>query len=139
MSRRLSEVMTTNPVALPADTPVREAAQRMREREIGNVLVLDDDRVAGIVTDRDIVTRAVADRDDLSGCRLRDVCSSDLVTAAPDEDIDTAIERMREAAVRRIAVVEDGRAVGVFTLGDAALEKDSDSALGDISAATSNS
>ncbi|SFK29218.1 CBS domain-containing protein [Amycolatopsis sacchari] len=131
--------MTTNPVALPADTPVREAAQRMREREIGNVLVLDDDRVAGIVTDRDIVTRAVADRDDLSDCRLRDVCSSDLVTAAPDDDIDTAIERMREAAVRRIAVVEDGRAVGVFTLGDAALEKDSDSALGDISAATSNS
>ncbi|GAA4666894.1 CBS domain-containing protein [Amycolatopsis dongchuanensis] len=131
--------MTTNPVALPADTPVREAAQRMREREIGNVLVLDDDRVAGIVTDRDIVTRAVADRDDLSGCRLRDVRSSGLVTAAPDDDIDTAIERMREAAVRRIAVVEDGRAVGVFTLGDAALEKDSDSALGDISAATSNS
>jgi CBS domain-containing protein len=138
MVQRLEEVMTSDPVTLPADAPVREAARRMRERDIGNVLVLDGDELCGIVTDRDIVVRAVADQDDLSDCHLRDVCSPELVTAAPDEAVDTAIARMRENAVRRIAIVDNGRPVGVFSLGDAALEKDSDSALGDISAATAN-
>jgi CBS domain-containing protein len=138
MVQRLDEVMTTDPVTLPADASVREAAQKMRTRDIGNVLVLDGDELRGIVTDRDIVVRAVADRDDLSGCNLRDVCTSQLVTATPDEDVDTAIARMRDNAVRRIAIVDNGRPVGVFSLGDAALEKDSDSALGDISAATAN-
>ncbi|MFL6121176.1 CBS domain-containing protein [Actinophytocola sp.] len=140
MAQALREVMSANPVALPAETRVREAAAKMVEREIGNVLVMDDGKVTGVVTDRDIVVRAVAKRDDLTDCTLRDVCSAPLVTASPDDDIDTAVARMRENAVRRIAVVDDsGQPVGVFTLGDAALEKDSDSALGDISSATANS
>jgi CBS domain-containing protein len=140
MGQALHEVMSTNPVALPGDTPVREAARKMRERDIGNVLVVDDGAVTGIVTDRDIVVRAVAERDDIGGCSLHDVCSPQVVTASPDEDIETAVARMREHAVRRIVVVGDnGQPVGMFSLGDAALEKDSDSALGDISSATANS
>ncbi|MDU0287931.1 CBS domain-containing protein [Saccharothrix longispora] len=138
MAQYVRDLMTANPVTLAPDTPVRQAAQAMRDQGIGDVLVVDGDQVRGIVTDRDIVVRGLADREDLSGCSLADVCSDDLVTATPDEDVDTAVTRMREKAVRRIPVVEGGRAVGVFSLGDAAIEQDSLSGLADISAARSN-
>lgn len=138
MAQQVRDLMTTNPVALAPDTPVRRAAQAMRENDVGDVLVVDGDQLRGIVTDRDLVVRGLADRDDLSDCYLRDVCSDDLVTASPDEDADAAITRMRENAVRRIAVVEDGRPVGVFSIGDAAIQNDSLSALADISVARGN-
>ncbi|WP_233611928.1 CBS domain-containing protein [Amycolatopsis sp. WAC 01376] len=125
----------SQPVALPADTPVRQAAQAMRDKDIGDVLVLDGDRLAGIVTDRDIVIRAVAGQDNLADCRLRDVCSSQVVTVSPDEDADTAISRMARNAVRRIPVVDNGRPIGVLSLGDAAIEHDPNSVLSEISAA----
>jgi CBS domain-containing protein len=138
MVQLVGDVMTSDPVALSPDTPVRHAAKLMREQGIGDVLVVDGDRLKGIVTDRDIVIRAVADRDDLSTCTLRDVCSEHVITAVPDEQADAAIFRMRDNAVRRIPVVEGDRLVGVISLGDAALERDPNSALADISAAPAN-
>jgi predicted transcriptional regulator len=66
------------------------------------------------------------------------VCSDQLLTAAPDDEADAAIARMREAAVRRIPVVEGGRPVGVLSLGDAAVDRDPDSALADISSEEGN-
>jgi predicted transcriptional regulator len=130
--------MTTDPVALPADTTVRQAAQAMREQDIGDVFVVDDDHLRGIVTDLDLVVRALADRDDLSDCRLGDVCSEQLVTASLTEELDTAVSRMRKNAVCRIPVVDNGRLVGVLSLGDAAVENDPTSALAQISAAPGN-
>lgn len=138
MAQLVRELMTADPVTLPGDAGVREAAQAMRERDVGDVLVVDDGELRGIVTDRDIVVRCVAEHDDVSGTRLRNLCSGELVTAAPEEAADTAIGRMREHAVRRIPVVEDGRPVGVFSLGDAAIERDPGSALADVSAARGN-
>jgi CBS domain-containing protein len=135
MAQLVRDVMTPDPVALPADTPVRFAAQAMRDRDIGDVLVVDGDQLAGIVTDRDLVVRALAERDDLSDYDLGQVCSHHLVVAAPDEDADTAILRMRENAVRRIPVVDNGKPVGVLSLGDAAIDRDPNSALANISAA----
>lgn len=110
----------------------------MRDQDIGDVLVADGQRLCGIVTDRDLVVRGLAERDDLANCTLDDVCSKDVATATADEDADEAIQRMREKAVRRIAVVDGGRPIGVLSLGDAAIAKDRGSALGDISAAPSN-
>jgi CBS domain-containing protein len=133
MPQLVRELMTTDPVALPADTPLRRAAQAMREHDIGDVLVVDNDQLRGIVTDRDIVVRGLADWDDVSACKLGDVCSDQLLTATPDDDVDTAILRMREASVRRIPVVDNGRPVGVLSIGDAAIERDPNSALADIS------
>ncbi|SMD25236.1 CBS domain-containing protein [Lentzea albidocapillata] len=138
MVQLVRDLMTTDPVVLPPDTPVREAARAMRDRDIGDVLVVDGDRLCGIVTDRDLVVRAMADRDDLSDCRVRDVCSDHVVTADMTETLDTAIARMRENAVRRIPVVDAGRPVGVFSLGDAAVERDPNSVLGQVSAAPGN-
>lgn len=138
MAQLVRDIMSTKPTTMRGDTPVREAAQAMRDQDIGDVLIVDGSTVRGIVTDRDIVVRGLADRDDLSECRLQDVCSDSLVTARPDEDADAAITRMRENAVRRIPVVDDGKAVGVLSLGDAAIEKDERSGLADISAARGN-
>jgi CBS domain-containing protein len=138
MAQLVRDLMTADPVMLPPDTPVREAAKAMRDREIGDVLVVDGDRLCGIVTDRDLVVRALADRDDLADCCVRDVCSDQVVTADLTETVDTAIARMRENAVRRIPVVDAGRPVGVLSLGDAAVERDLDSVLGQISAAPGN-
>jgi CBS domain-containing protein len=138
MAQLVRDLMTDNPVTMPADTPVRQAAQTMREQDIGNVLVAENGKLRGIVTDRDIVVRGVADFEDLSSCSLGDVCSDQLITVTPDQDAAEAIIRMREAAVRRIPVVEGDRPVGVLSIGDAAIDRDSKSALADISVEKGN-
>jgi CBS domain-containing protein len=128
--------MTPDPVAMTADTPVRQAAQAMRDQDIGDVLVVAGDQLHGIVTDRDLVVRGLAERDDLSDCTLGEVCTREPITVTADDDADSAIARMRHNAVRRIPVLDGGRPVGVLSLGDAAIEKDPSSVLADISAAT---
>ncbi|MFC4001894.1 CBS domain-containing protein [Prauserella oleivorans] len=138
MAQLVRELMTDRPVTLSADTPVQQAATTMRDAGIGAVLVMDGDEMCGIVTDRDIVVRALADRSDLSGCTLREVCSERLVTARPDEEAGNAIARMREHAVRRIPVLDGERPIGMLSIGDAATDRDPNSALADISAARGN-
>lgn len=138
MAQLVRDIMTPDPVTFPADATVGSAAQAMRDRDIGDVLVVDGDQLRGLVTDRDIVVRGLADRDDLSDCHLSDVCSTQLVTATPDEDADTAIDRMRDNAVRRIPVLDNGRPIGVLSLGDVAIDRDTRSALAAISVAEGN-
>lgn len=111
------------------DVTVLEAADRLG----GGARTTE--KLCGIVTDRDLVVRALADRDNLSDCCVRDVCSDHVITADMTETLDTAIARMRENAVRRIPVVDGGRPVGVLSLGDAAVERGVNSVLGQISAA----
>ena len=135
MAQLVRDIMTPDPVTLPADASARQAAQAMRDQDIGDVLVLDGGELHGIVTDRDLVVRGLAERDDLSGVSLREVCTRQPISARPDDDADSAIAQMRHNAVRRIPVIDNGRPVGVLSLGDAAIEKDPDSALANISAA----
>jgi CBS domain-containing protein len=133
----IRDVMTPDPVTVPSTTPLEQAARQMRDAGIGNVIVLEGEQVAGILTDRDIVVRAVAEGRD-SRTPVGDVTSRDLTTIAPDATLEDAVELMRERSIRRLPVVEAGRAVGIVSLGDLALERDPDSALGDISAAPPN-
>lgn len=134
MPQTLKDIMTTNPVTCPTDAQIADVARLMKERDIGNVIVLEGDTVAGIVTDRDIVVRAIAEgRDGQS--TVGDITTRDIVTLSPDDDVKKAVEVMRQQAVRRLPVVEKGRAVGIVSLGDLAIERDSDSALAEISAA----
>jgi CBS domain-containing protein len=131
----VQEIMTTEPLTLTADASVVDAARVMRAEDVGDVIVVGDDgTVTGIVTDRDITVRAVADGRDPSQTPIADVCTPFPLTLAPADDVTTAVDRMRDAAVRRLPVVEDGRPVGVVALGDLAIERDPDSALADISA-----
>lgn len=128
MTRQVHEVMTREPVALPLDAPLTEAARLMRDKEIGGVLVIQDGRLCGLLTDRDIVVRAVAEGRDLTGTRLADICSAGIVTVSPDDGTDTALRLMLDSAVRRLPVVEDGRPVGIVSIGDLTSGRDESAA-----------
>lgn len=134
-------VMSPCPLALSPDATVLEAAEVMRREDIGDVLVMaDDNRVlVGILTDRDIVVRALAEGRDPAQTRIVDVCSRDVTTIGADESVGQAVRLMREKAIRRIPVTNDREVVGLLTIGDIAVERDSRTALADISAAPPNS
>ena len=102
MAQTVRDVMTEKPVALQAGTTLVEAASAMRDHDVGSVLVLQDDAVRGIVTDRDIVVRAVADGRDPGRTVLAEISSEELVSISPQEPIDRAVTLMREHAVRRL-------------------------------------
>jgi len=136
--RTVEELMTPDPISLPQNASILDAAQQMRDASIGSVVVLDGQTVCGIVTDRDIVVRGVASRRDPGSTTLADICSRELTTLSPEDRIGTAVQLMREHAVRRLPVVKQGRAVGILTLGDLAIEEDEKSALADVSAAPPN-
>ena len=139
MGQTLKEVMTHDPVALSASSPVTEAAQAMRDSDIGDVIVLDDgNQVCGIVTDRDIAVQVVADNRDASNTKLGEICSRDVATLSPDSSVGEAVKMMSDRAIRRIPVVDGGRPVGIVSLGDLAVVRDPESALADISAAPSD-
>ena len=139
MAKQVRDVMNKKPIKLDHTTPVVEAARQMRAASVGAVLVSDGGKLAGIVTDRDIAVRVVAQGRDPSTTRLADICSSGLTTLAPDDDIDRAIDVMRAKAVRRLPVVDSAnQPVGILSLGDLALERDPQSVLGRISAAPPN-
>jgi signal-transduction protein with cAMP-binding, CBS, and nucleotidyltransferase domain len=126
--------MTPDPEVVQATSPIAQAARTMRDRDIGNVLVEKDGSLCGIVTDRDIVIRAVAEG--VSFDRpVGDICSTDLAYLSPDDSVDDAVRTMTDKAVRRLPVCEGGRPVGVVSLGDLAVEREPDSALADISEA----
>ena len=135
MAQEIREVMTQDVVALPKGTSLVEASRAMRERDIGDVLVVDGDRLTGIVTDRDIVVRAIADDRSPSDTTLGELATGEVTALSPEDPIEEAIRIMREQAVRRIPVIENDRPVGIVSIGDLAVERDPDSALADISVA----
>jgi CBS domain-containing protein len=139
MANKVSDVMTRDPATCSTDDPLVDAAKAMRDGDFGAVIVTQGDAVHGILTDRDIVVRAVADGKDVTSTTVGDACTANPATLSPDDDISDAIARVREQDVRRLPVVDDdGRPVGIVSLGDLAVERDEDSALADISAASPN-
>jgi CBS domain-containing protein len=138
MGQNIRDVMTPNPTAMPAMATVSDAAKAMRDADIGAIVVLNQNQVCGIVTDRDIIVRAIAEGREPSNTSLSDICSHNLTTLSPSDTVEEAKELMGERATRRIPVVEDGRPVGIVSLGDLAVEEGGSSALEDISAAPPN-
>jgi CBS domain-containing protein len=135
IAKTVGDLMTAPPTALDVGDLVSDAARAMRDGNIGDVLVTQDGRLVGIMTDRDVVVRVLAEGRDPGKTVLGDVCSRDLATLGAGEAIETAVVRMRETAIRRLPVVEEGRPVGILALGDVAVERDPESVLGKISAA----
>ncbi len=135
----IRDVMTKNPDCFEADRPVIEAAYKMRDDNIGDVIITKGGRLFGILTDRDIVVRCIATDKDARSCTCGDVCSSkDLVTLSPDDNVEQAVRLMREHALRRLIVVENDEPVGIVSIGDLAQKRDRRSALGEISSAPPN-
>jgi len=135
----IRDIMSKNPLTLPETASLAQAARAMRDSHIGMVLVNDgDDKLAGLVTDRDIVVRSIADGQDPNNVSVSQVLSKPEHKLEPDASIDSAVRLMSDANVRRIPVMEDGRCIGIVSLGDLAVERDPDSVLGRISNAPSN-
>jgi len=138
MGQNIRDVMTGDPHTVPVDATLEDAAREMKSDDIGAVLVEEGGAVAGILTDRDIVVRAIGEGRDPSSTKVGDVASRDVKTLTPDSTVEDAIKIVREQHVRRIPVVENGRPAGIVSIGDLAVERDRDSALADISEAPSN-
>src|SRR5262245_15553812 len=118
MAQQVKDLMTERPVTLAQDASLTDAARLMRDRGIGDVIVVEGDRAAGIVTDRDIVIRGIAEGNDPNATRVDQVLSGQLTSVAPDDPVDRAIQLMRDQAIRRLPVVESGKPVGIVSLGD---------------------
>jgi len=119
----IRDVMTSNPTTVEPSTPVLEAAKVMKQQDVGPVPVTDGDRLVGVVTDRDIVLRVVADGKDPQSTTVGEIASSDLVTVDPQQNLDEALRLMAQHQVRRLPVVEeDGKLVGILAQADIALE-----------------
>jgi len=135
----IQDLMTPDLKALEATASVRAAAELMRESDIGDVVVLENNRLCGIVTDRDIVVRVLADGSDPGMVTVGEICSRELTTVPPTASVDDAVRLIRQKAIRRLPVVEDnGEVLGIISIGDIAVAKDRESALADVSAAPPN-
>ena len=127
--------MTINPRTVKVDDTVKDAAVVMRDSDIGDVIVIEDGQVTGILTDRHIVVRAVAEGRDAESTPVSDICTTGSRAIEPDASVDDALRMMREEDIRRLPVVKNGRPVGIISLGDLAVEREPESTLADISAA----
>jgi CBS domain-containing protein len=139
MASQIGDLMATDVATIDPHATLREAARLMRDKDIGDVIITDGSTPRGILTDRDIAIRAVADsRRDPVATEVGEIASTSLQTLSPSDSIDDAVALMRDAAVRRAPVLDDGAVVGVVSLGDLARERDRESALGRISTAPAN-
>ncbi len=123
--QRVRDVMTSNPRAIQPSTPIVEAARMMRSEDTGVLPILDGERLTAVLTDRDIVVRAIADGLDPQTTTAGGVASSELVTIDPEQTLDEASRLMAQHQVRRLPVVEeDGRLVGILAQADLARASD---------------
>ena len=121
MAKSIRDAMTANPRAVSSSTSVAEAAQLMKSEDVGSLPVTDGDRLVGVVTDRDIVVRVVAEGKDVQSSTVGEIASRELVTVDPQQDLDEALRLMAKHQVRRLPVVEeDGRLVGILAQADVA-------------------
>lgn len=127
---KLRDVMTPNPRTIESSATIQEAARVMRDEDTGVVPITENGRPVGLLTDRDIVVRAVADGDAPSR-PVRDLASRDLVTAEPDMSTKDAVDLMGQHQVRRLLVCEGERLVGVASIGDIAVKEGKDRRVGD--------
>jgi CBS domain-containing protein len=120
MGKKISDSMTSNPCSIDSGKPVAYAAQMMRDEDVGFAPIVEGDRLVGTVTDRDIAVKVVAEGRDPQTTSVQEIASKNLITIEPDEDLDEALQLMAEHQVRRIAVVEGGRLIGVVAQADIA-------------------
>lgn len=132
MVQRVADVMTPAPTNVDASDTIEAAARAMASEDVGALIVQSESRIVGIITDRDIVVRGLAEGRGLDAT-VGEIASDQIVTVGPGDPVATAVEVMRDAAVRRVPVMDGDTAVGIVSIGDLAVERDPSSALADIS------
>ena len=132
MGKSVKDAMTSNPCTIDADQTVAYAARMLKDENVGLAPIVEGQRLVGTLTDRDIVTRVVAENKDPQMVKVRDVASSNLITVDPQQDLDEALRLMASHQVRRLPVVEeDGKLVGVVAQKDVA-EQGDDAKTGEV-------
>jgi CBS domain-containing protein len=126
----IRDVMTHNPRTVSPQDSIQNAARIMRDEDTGVVPVVDNGKPVGVITDRDIVVRAVAEGGQLNR-PVRDIVTNELVAATPDMSVSEATELMSAHQIRRLPVVENNRLVGIVSIGDIAVKEGKDSRVGD--------
>jgi CBS domain-containing protein len=121
MAKSVRDAMTENPRSIGASASVVEAARLMREEHIGSLPITDDEKLVGMITDRDITTIVVAEAADPQKTSVGDVSSREPISVEPDKDLEEAVQLMARNQVRRLPVVESGRLVGIVAQADIAL------------------
>jgi CBS domain-containing protein len=121
MGKHISDVMTANPRGVETSTPVADAARIMKAENVGSVPIVEGNRLVGMLTDRDVAIRVVAEGKDPQSTTAGQIASHDLVTIDPQQDLDEALQLMAKHQVRRLPVVEeDGRLIGIVAQADVA-------------------
>lgn len=126
----IRDVMTPNPRTVSPDDSIQSAARLMRDEDTGVIPVVENGRAVGLVTDRDIVVRAVADGNQLNR-PVREIISKQVISISPDSSTREATELMSEHQIRRLPVVEHDRLVGIVSIGDLAVKEGRDGRTGD--------
>lgn len=133
---KVTEIMTSNVDTCSAQASLQEVATKMRDLDVGSIPIVDSDKLVGIITDRDIVTRGIADQKSLDS-PVADILSSDPVTATTDMDVEDAANLMAQHQIRRLPIVEGDKVIGIVSLGDIAVKDKSydnaEIALDDVS------
>lgn len=134
---KVRDVMTSRVDSVTPNTSVVEIARLMKNTDVGSTPVCEGKKVIGIITDRDIVLKAVADGANIESISAKDIMNSEVITVTSDQDVHAAAHLMAEYQIRRLPVVEQGNIVGFLALGDLAVEKihinEAGDALSDIS------
>lgn len=127
---KVRDIMTSEGLATATlETTLAEIAERMRDENVGAIPIVDeDDKLAGIITDRDIVVRAIAEGEDANECTAEEILSAQLHTIDPDADLEEAADLMARHQIRRLPVVEDEIVIGMISLGDLAVKSEEDEA-----------
>jgi CBS domain-containing protein len=137
MAHTVSDYMTPHPTVVEVTDTLRAVAETMATQDVGALVVAEDGKVCGIVTDRDLVVRGLATGVGLDA-PVGQLITDTLVSVGPDDGVAEVVQLMRDNAVRRVPVLDGDQAVGIVSIGDLAVALDSDSALADISAAPPN-
>jgi CBS domain-containing protein len=131
MAQTIREFMTENPRTVSPDQSIQDAAKIMRDEDTGVVPITDGETLTGVITDRDIAIRAIAEGRD-GRTTVREIASQDLVTIDPQQNLDEALRLMAQHQVRRLPVVEeDGKLVGIVSQADVARHGD-DARTGEV-------
>jgi CBS domain-containing protein len=133
MHRSINEVMTSNPRSCETSSTIADAAKLLKSEDVGSLPITESGRLVGMLTDRDIAIRVVAEGKDPQSTTVGEVASKDVVTLDPQQNLDEALRLMAQHQVRRLPVVEeDGRLVGIVAQADVATEGGHDEKTGQV-------
>ncbi|QUI22459.1 CBS domain-containing protein [Vallitalea pronyensis] len=129
---KAKEIMTSDIIAVTDDTSIKEAAMKMRDADVGSIPVEEDHKLVGILTDRDIVLKSVAEDLNANQAKCKDIMSKDVITVAPDMDVEQVVHLMSDNQVKRIPVVENHNLIGMISLKDVSQARSFEDEAGEV-------